>query len=301
MAERLTGVGRCLFVLLLLAASGGPARASRRITDEVGRIVVVPDHPHRIVCLTPSLTQTVYELGAGDLIVGVSDYTTSPAEASTKPSVGAIIDPSMERIVSLQPDLIFLAAHLNRQETISHLEDLKVPAFVVDPQGLDGVLKMIQSVGNAINRDGEAQSLVKRLTEKRAVVTRSVNGLARPKVFVVIWYDPVLTAGKQAFITDVISAAGADSVTANIPQPWPQISMEDVLKRAPDFLLLIKELHGGITLDLLKSRPGWDRLEAVRNAHVITVDEKLEMPSPLVFDALEELAKMLHPAAFAER
>jgi iron complex transport system substrate-binding protein len=207
----------------------------------------------------------------------------------------------MERIVSLQPDLIFLAAHLNRQETISHLEDLKVPAFVVDPQGLDGVLKMIQSVGNAINRDGEAQSLVKRLTEKRAVVTRSVNGLARPKVFVVIWYDPVLTAGKQAFITDVISAAGADSVTANIPQPWPQISMEDVLKRAPDFLLLIKELHGGITLDLLKSRPGWDRLEAVRNAHVITVDEKLEMPSPLVFDALEELAKMLHPAAFAER
>ena len=301
MAERLRCLGRAMLLFVLLAASGVPLLASRRVTDELGRSVIVPDRPHRIVCLTPSLTETVYELGAGDLIAGVSDYTTFPAEARSKPSVGGLVDPSMEKIVSLQPDLVLLAARLNRQETIEQLEELKIPVFVVDPQGLDGVLKMVQSVGEAINRSEQARSLVKRLTEKRDAVALRVKGLARPRVLVVIWYDPVLTAGSKAFITDVIGAAGANSVTADIPQAWPQISMEQVVERSPDFLLLIKELHGGITLDLLKSHAGWDRLEAVRGARVIYVDQKLELPSPSVFDALEELAKTLHPAAFPGR
>lgn len=301
MADRPRWPDRALLLLILVVATGIPVLASRRVTDELGRTVVVPDYPHRIVCLTPSLTETVYALGGGDLIAGVSDYTTFPAEAHSKPSVGGLVDPSMEKIVSLQPDLVLMAIRLNRQETITQLEELKIPAFVIDPQGLDGVLKMIRSVGEAINHGEQAQALVKHLTEKRDAVTVRVKGLARPRVLVVIWYDPVLTAGGKAFISDVIAAAGATSVTADIPQAWPQISMEQVLERSPDFLLLIKELHGGITLDLLKSRAGWDRLEAVRSAHVIYVDEKLELPSPSVFEALEELAKVLHPAAFRGR
>jgi iron complex transport system substrate-binding protein len=301
MPERRKWSGRVLLLAILIAGSSVPVLASRRVTDELGRTVLVPDHPHRIVCLTPSLTETVYELGAGDLIAGVSDFTTFPAEARSKPSVGGLVDPSVEKIVSLQPDLILMATQLNRHETTQQLEELGIPVFVVDPQGLNGVLRMIGSLGEAINHTEQARALVKRLTEKRAAVASRVKGLARPKVLVVIWYDPVLTAGSKAFITDAINAAGAESVTADIPQAWPQISMEQVVQRAPELLLLIKELHGGITLDLLKSRAGWDRLEAVREARVIYVDEKLELPSPSVFDALEELAKALHPAAFEGR
>jgi ABC-type Fe3+-hydroxamate transport system substrate-binding protein len=115
---------------------------------------------------------------------------------------------------------------------------------------------------------------------------------------VVIWYEPVLTAGSKAFITDAIAAAGGDSITADIPQAWPQISMEEVLRRSPDFLLLIKELHGGITLDVLKAHAGWDRLDAVRNARVIYVDERMELPSPSLFDALDGLARALHASDF---
>src|SRR5713226_3467777 len=106
MAERLRWPVRALLLLTVLAGSGAPLLASRRVIDELGRTVVVPDQPHRIVCLTPSLTETVYELGAGDLIAGVSDYTTFPAEARSKPSVGGLVDPSMEKIIALQPDLV---------------------------------------------------------------------------------------------------------------------------------------------------------------------------------------------------
>jgi iron complex transport system substrate-binding protein len=297
MVEPGQAVARALFFLIFLT-SGTPAFASRTVTDELGRTVVVPDRPHRVVCLAPSLTETVYELGGGDSIVGVSDYTTFPEAARSKPSVGNLTHPAVEKIIALDPDLVLLEAHINRQETIHQLEELSLPAFVVEPQGLTGILRMVRSVGDATNHSEEAESLVKRLSEKRDAVAARVKGQSRPKVLVVIWYEPVLTAGNKAFITDVIAAAGGESVTADIPQVWPQISMEEVVNRSPDFLLLIKELHGGITLDLLKSRAGWDRLVAVRDARVVYVDEKLELPSPSVFEALEELARTLHPAAF---
>ena len=290
--------GTQVFLLLSVLAYSFPALASRLVTDELGRTVLVPDQPHRILCLTPSLTETVYELGAGELVVGVTDYTEFPVEARSKPSVGGLVDPSMEKIVALGPDLVLMVARLNRPETIRQLEDLSLPVFVVDPQGLEGILKMVRSVGEAIHRDAEARYLVAQLAQKRDAVLARVKGLPRPKILVVVWYEPVLTVGSKAFITDAIAAAGGDSVTADIPQAWPQISMEEVLRRSPDFLLLIKELHGGITLDALKAHAGWDRLDAVRNARVIYVDERMELPSPSVFDALDELARALHVSDF---
>jgi iron complex transport system substrate-binding protein len=125
-----------------------------------------------------------------------------------------------------------------------------------------------------------------------------VKGLPRLKVFVVIWYDPVITAGSKSFITDVISAAGAQSATDDIPQAWPQISLEEVLRRSPDTVLLVRGAHGGITGEELKAHAGWDQLEAVRDNRVIYMGERFFHPSPVVFEALEQLAKALHPEAF---
>ena len=289
---------RALLVVFLLAGST-PAFAYRRVTDELGRSLTVPDVPHRILCLTPALTETVYELGAGDSIAGVTDYTVFPAEARTKPSIGGIVDPSTEKIVALRPDLILAGTNLNRPETIRQLDDLSLPVFVVGSEGLDGVLKMIGSIGDAINRRTEAVDLVRRLSAERDALSSRLRGLARPRILAVIWYEPVLTAGGKALVTAAIEAAGGISVTADIAQAWPQISLEEVVERSPDLLLLVKELHGGITVDLLKARAGWDRLEAVRSARVIYVDERLVLPSPSVFAAIEELARALHPSAFA--
>jgi len=274
------------------------AWAARELSDELGRHVTLPDDPQRVVCLTPSLTETVYALGQGSVVVGVTDFTDDPPEAKSKPSVGGLTDASLEKIVSLHPDLVLAMGTLNREETVDELEHVGIPVFVVDPHGLDGIAASIQHVGDALNRSSDAGKLLRRLEQQRAAVAGRVAGLARPKVLVVIWYDPVITAGKQSFITDVLAAAGAQSVTADIDQAWPQISLEEVLRRAPDFVLLVRQAHGGISREDLEAHAGWDRLKAVQDNRIISVSDRLFHPSPAVFDALQQLAKEIHPEAF---
>jgi iron complex transport system substrate-binding protein len=115
----------------------------------------------------------------------------------------------------------------------------------------------------------------------------------------VIWPDPVITIGRHAFITDVINAAGGQSVTEDLAQPYPQISLEEVLRRNPDWLLLPANGHQPISLADLERRPGWNRVEAVRGRRVFYYDERLDHSSPRAFDALEAIAKQLHADAFS--
>ena len=119
----------CLSLVTLLAV---PCFASRTLTDEMGRSVVVPDHPHRIICLMPSVTDTVYALGAGDDVIAISDYTKYPAAALKKPSVGDLIKPSIETIVSLHPDLVIGYQFKGPLEVTDQLERIGIPIFLVN-------------------------------------------------------------------------------------------------------------------------------------------------------------------------
>jgi iron complex transport system substrate-binding protein len=277
---------------------GAPLRAERVLQDELGRAVHLPEHPQRIVCLAPSLTETVYALGLGSAVVGVSDFTDYPQEARAKPSVGGLDDASVEKIISLHPDLVLSLGVINREETVNELDRVGIPVFVVTPRGMQGILESVQHVGDALNRPADAARLVNHLEGERAWVAARVAKSPRPKVLVVIWYDPVVSAGRGSYITDVISAAGAQSATADLAQAWPQISLEEVIRRAPDFLLLVRGTHGGIAEEELKAHAGWDQLKAVRDNRVIYLDERLLRPSPVVFEVLKRLAKELHPEDF---
>jgi iron complex transport system substrate-binding protein len=108
-----------------------------------------------------------------------------------------------------------------------------------------------------------------------------------------IWYDPVMTIGKCAFISELIEAAGARSVTDDIAQEWPEVSIETVVSRQPDALLFAS--GSGITPEELKARPGWEDLKAVREGRIYYIDDRVQYPSPIAFDALEDLAKQFHP------
>ena len=118
-------------------------------------------------------------------------------------------------------------------------------------------------------------------------------GKPAPRVLVPVWYDPIITIGKHAFITEIIEAAGAKSVTDDLIPDWPQVSMEAVIARAPGALLLIR--GGKVTIDALQNRPGWSSLTAVQKGKVYYVDNGIQVPSPVAIDALEELAKEFHP------
>jgi ABC-type Fe3+-hydroxamate transport system substrate-binding protein len=280
-----------LFSLMVLLAV--PCFASRTLTDELGRTVVVPDHPHRVICLMPSVTDTVFALGAGDDVVGISDYTKYPAAALTKPSVGDLIKPSIETILSLRPDLVIGVQPMGPMEVTGQLERVGIPVFVVSPHGIAGILHSVQTIGLALNRTQQADVLVHSLQQRIDAVKGRSMGQNVPRVFMPTWYDPISTIGKNAFITEIIEAAGGRSVTDDLATEWPQISMEVVLQRAPDALLLVR--GGKMTLKVLQDRPGWSSLGAVKAKRVYYVDERINYPSPVAIDALEDLAKQFHP------
>ena len=233
-------------------------------------------------------------------MVGVTDFTDYPPEAQSKPRVGGLDDASVEKIVALHPDLVLAMGTLNREETVKQLERVGIPVYVVDPQGLPGVVASIQHVGDALNHSSDAARLLKRLEDERLALAVQLRGLPRRKVLVVIWYDPVITAGGKSFINDLIWAAGGQSITADMTQAWPEISLEEVLRRSPDCLLLVRGAHEALTEKELKSHAGWDQLPALRDDHVLYVDERFIHPSPMAFDALPQLARELHPEAFRQ-
>ena len=267
--------------------------ASHTVTDELGRTVVVPDHPHRLVCLIPSVVDDVYALGAGADVIAVSDYTKYPAEAKTKPRIGLPLSPSLETIVSLHPDLVLGSADTNHIQIVNQLQQYGIPVFMVDPHGIAGIYKSIRSLGMVLNRGSSASDLIARLHAQENAVRARALGKPVVRVFMPIWYDPVITIGKHAFITELIAVAGGESVTDDIAQEWPQISLEAVIARAPEAILLVK--GSKMSMKDLSTRPGWSNLAAIRQGRVDYVDDRIDFPSPVAFDAMEEMAKQFHP------
>ncbi len=241
----------------------------------------------------PSVTDTVYALGAGDDVVGISDYTKYPAAALTKPSVGNLITPSIETILSLRPDLVIGVQPMGPMEGTAELERTGIPIFLVSPHGIAGIMHSVETIGLALNRTQQADALVHSLQQRVDAVKARTQSQPAPRIFMPVWYDPISTIGRNAFITEIIEAAGGRSVTDDLATEWPEISMEVVLERAPDALLLVR--GGKMTLKVLQDRPGWSSMAAVKAKRVYYVDDRINFPSPLAIDALEDLAKQFHP------
>jgi iron complex transport system substrate-binding protein len=282
-----------LGTIILVTSLALPSFATRKVNDELGRTVEVADHPHRVICLIPSVVDIVYSLGARADVVAISNFTKYPKEALEKPSIGLPLNPSMESIIALHPDLALGSGDLNTMEFAGQLERLGIPVFMVDPHGIEGIYASILSIGRALNREPDAKTLVARLRTRVDRVKARVSGKPRVRVFMAIWYDPVMTIGKRAFISELIEAAGARSVTDDIAQEWPEVSIETVVSRQPDALLFAS--GSGITPEELKARPGWEHLKAVREGRIYYIDDRVQYPSPVAFDALEDLAKQFHP------
>jgi iron complex transport system substrate-binding protein len=246
-----------------------------------------------VVCLIPSVADIVYSLGAGTDVVAISAFTKYPKEALEKPSIGLPLNPSIETIVALHPDLALGTGDLNTLEFADHLQRLGIPVFMVDPHGIAGIYASILSLGKALNRENDANTLVSRLRTRVDAVKGRVANKPRVRVFLAIWYDPVMTIGKHAFISELIETAGGRSVTDDIAQEWPEVSVETIVSRQPDALLLMS--GSTITVEELKTRPGWEHLTAVQQNRVYYTDDRIQYPSPIAFDALEDLAKQFHP------
>ena len=288
--SRHTGqLGRCVVLVLILSSCLWAGHQQR---DDSGHTVAVPDHVHRIVALSPSLTDIVYALGAQQDLVGITDYTDYPPQAAReKPSVGAIVNPSLERIVALHPDVVLALPAFNGADTIAALQRVGIPVVLFNTANVNDIYRNIGSVGRVIGRENEATALIANLRVREDKVREQSRGLARPALLVVVAIDPLITAGRNAFITEMIMTAGGRSITEDIPQDWLQMNVEAVLPRKPDYIVLIQ--GGPVTLKAMQHQPGWSSLEAVQRGRVITADARIQIPGPSAFDGLEDLARQI--------
>jgi iron complex transport system substrate-binding protein len=281
----------------MLAALGVGARdaSAGEVTDMLGRRVHVPDHPTRIVSLAPSITETVYVLGDGDRLVGVTDYCDYPPEATRKPRVGGIVDPNFEAILALRPDLVIATSESNYAEHVERLVSLGLPVYVVRPVDWDTVLESIERVGEVLGRQEVARAQVAAMRRDADAIGRAVAGLPRPRVLYVVWPNPLIAPGRDTLINQLIQRAGGESITGAEPMLYPRLSLETVVERRPDRIIVGR--HGQETVeDLLR---GWERLgsvNAVRDGRVYGVDGNLiHRPGPRMVEALRALARVIHP------
>jgi len=282
-------------LLVAVLTLAGASLSAREVTDQTGRRVNIPEHPERLVSLAPSITETLYALGLGDRLVGDTDYCEYPPEAKNKPHVGAILNPSLEKIVALKPDLVLGSPEANRIETVDRLARLGIPLYGVTAHTVDETLNSIEDLGQVLGRGVEARELVKSLRQRIQAVERSVMGRGRPKVLFVVWYRPLTTAGARTFIGDVIRRAGGASISDDLPGEWPRLSLEEALRRDPEVILFPRSESFAPQLAEFQRLPGWRELRAVRNRRMYFVSDAIVRPSPRLVDALEEVARVLHP------
>jgi iron complex transport system substrate-binding protein len=284
-------------VPVLLALTLPVQLTARILTDETGRRVMVPDHPQRLVSLAPNITETVFALGLGDKTVGDTNYCDYPVAAKSKPHVGASLNPSLEAIVALKPDLVLGTPGANRRETADQLEKLGIPLYGVTAHSLEGTMEMIADLGRVLDCEDAAHRLVDSLRKRINAVDLRVKGKPQPKVLFVVWYRPLQTAGPRSFINDVIRRAGGQSISEGLQGEWPRVSLEEVLRLDPDVILFPSTESFSPPLEEFQQMPGWRDLRAVKERRLYSVSEAIIHPSPRLVDALEQVTEVLHPHA----
>ena len=268
-----------------------PPASARTVTDELGRSVQVPAQPQRIVSLAPSITEILFALGAGDRVVGVTSYCDYPPEAREKPPVGDTLKPSVEKMIAVKADLVIISTASQVEASFRRLEELGIPVYVSNPRSIDGVIESIDKLGELIDARDHARELTAELRRRITTVETRVAEAYRPSVLVILGTEPLITAGAGSFINDLISRAGARSISAEEKADYPQYSIETVVARQPEIILL---QAGGNELT-----PGLRQTPAARSNRVYHIDDDLLLrPGPRIVDGLERIAEKFHPELF---
>ena len=287
----------CLKALLFSLLLGGIGLSADRIfVDEVGRRVLVPEHPSRIISLSPSITEILFSLGLEERIVGVSNHSDFPLQALAKPRVGSYINPSVERTISLNPDLILATAAGNPREFVERMESLGLSVYTVFPKDFDGILRSISHIASITEREHWGGRVVREMMKRKQRILQLTRGRNKPKVFLQIATAPIVTVGKGSFANDLISLAGGQNIAGGETAKYPRYSIEEVLVKAPDVIIITSMDPKADSQKLAERWNQWKTIPAVKQGRVFVIDSDLvDLPSPRIIDGLEAIAGILHP------
>lgn len=281
-----------LFLLLPSLANGVILK------DDVGRRVEI-GRVRRIVSLAPSCTEMLFAMGLGNKVVGVTDQCDYPPETRTIKKVGSFSNPSIEIIISLKPDLVLSGGGIQR-DVVLRLEKLGVKALVLYPKDVNGIFRDIEIIGMAVGDPERARKLVKLLQRRIDLVRRrssKVPPSRKPRVYVEISPDPLMTVGPSSFLNEIVEIAGGTNIARGLKgTTFPRISPEYVVKMDPQVIILTYLPRGSSPISWIQKRPGWDGISAVRNGKVFAdVDPNLILRAgPRIVQGVEELHKRFY-------
>lgn len=275
--------------------------ASLTFVDDAGREITLDGIPQRIVSLAPSNTEILFAVGAGPQVVGRDEFSDYPPQAAQIDSVGGSMGEfSVETIVSLKPDLV-LAAEINTPELIHQLEDLGLTVYYLrNPTTLEEMYTNLETAAALTGHD--VSDLVESLKARVAAVDEKIATVTeRPSVFYEIdASDPAKpwTYGPGTFGDLLIERAGGVNIGSVASDPYPQLSLEQIVVANPSIIVL-GDAMWGVTVESVQARPGWETIAAVQNGSIFPIDDNLiSRPGPRLVDGLEALAKILHPELF---
>ena len=280
------------------------AAQDKILKDDVGNIFTLKSPPRRIISLAPNITEILFGLGLGDQVVGVTRYCDYPAEALKREKIGGMLDPDIERISVLDPDLI-IAFRGNPLSALKKLQDLRLPVFILDiGTDLESVYPLIVKIGRVTFKEPEAQILISALKKKQARVETALKGVSqKPRVFLNIHGLGLSTCGRESYLNDLLAKAKGVSITGHVPQNWLEYSREQFLRDDPDVIVILTKSEPDFerAKHWLKSQPGFSDIQAVKSNRVFFMDENpASRFGPRLFDALIELARLLHPERFSK-
>ena len=297
--------------------SGGSTSSSTgpiTVTDDNGKSVTLKAPAKRIVSLAPANTEIAFALGAGDKMVGGTTYDDYPAAAKSLPKIGDFNNPNVEKVVNQAPDLVLAAGGI-QAILRAKFEKLGIPVFVVDPQTLDQTMTDLTKLGRLMGVSDKADKVV---TSMKATIKSVQDKIAayfarsdvspeqaktvkfRPTVFFEVYPKPLMTAGRDTFVNDLITLAGGANIGAAAGPGYPTFSSEVLFEKNPDFY--IAPIGSMSDPGQISARPGYNELKAVKDGHVYTIEDDLVVrPGPRLAQGLVEIAKMIHPEAFTNQ
>lgn len=294
-----------IFISCFLALSNAEETRSVSLTDDIGRVVTISEAPARIISLSPSNTEILFALGLQDHVVGVTKYCNYPPEIEELKNSGNIVeiggykDPDIEKIISLRPDLI-LASKIQSSSIIPDLENAGIPTFAVNSDNLSHVLQSIKNIGKITWKEENAAELVQNMESRIKTLSEKVDPLQKKRVLYVLWHDPLQTAGAGTVQDEVIEMAGGENIFHDL-SGYPLIDPESVALKNPE--IIITGVGSGERrddpLNWARTEDGIEDTDARKDNRIYQVQgDIITRAGPRIVDALEMIAKIIHPDAF---
>ncbi|HEY5648554.1 MAG TPA: cobalamin-binding protein [Nitrospiria bacterium] len=296
-----------LFVSLFLLAPGAtPAsplhsveKKNLTLTDATGKAVKLSLPAQRIVSLAPSVTEILFALGLESAIVGVTESCNFPEQVNKKQRIGNPIQPNVEVLLSLQPDLVLAVDGVTGSVGIEALRRVGLPVFTLKPRMIPSLLDEIRLIGRLTAREREAEELAGRIKESIEKVENKVRDREPVSVLYLIWHDPMMTAGPDTFIGEMIRRAGGEIMGSELGLGYFRLGMEAVLEADPEVIIIGDEIGRGNIEGQKEYWKRWSTIRAIQDGRIHFIPADLvHRPGPRISEGMAVFAELLHPGLF---